>query len=105
MRIEIVMGGAPRADDAVLLETGQTPPAQGYVVGFSAAKPGHMAGCTCCTPRGPLADALTAMFRARATATAPFFKRVVVIATPAGEAAVRDALATDTLSGARYKLS
>ncbi|HQT63312.1 MAG: hypothetical protein B7Z75_00360 [Acidocella sp. 20-57-95] len=104
MRIQIVIGGVPAPDDAVLMEVGQTPPAQGYVVSFSAAKPGHIAGCTCCAPRGPVAAALTAMFRARVTGAAPFFQRVVLLASKAGEAAVQETLATDTLCGARYRL-
>ncbi|MDE8350251.1 MAG: hypothetical protein POG74_12375 [Acidocella sp.] len=107
MRIEIVMGVEPQADDAVLVEAGHAAPPGHYSAGFGAAGPGpvvagHALGCACCVPRGPVAGVLAAMFRARATGAAPFFKRLVVLATPAGEAAVRAAVAGDVLAGARF---
>ncbi len=98
------MGGSPRATDAILAEAGHEPPSGNYAITFARGKPGHIIGCTCCTPRSPVADALTAMFRARATGKAPFFKRVVVLASPEGEAVVRDAVVNDVLSAARYRL-
>jgi hypothetical protein len=104
MRIEIVMGGKPGSTDAVLAEAGHETPSGSYAVTFAPGKPGHVIGCTCCTPRGPVADALTAMFRARATGKAPYFKRVVVLASPEGETVVRDAVANDVVSAARYRL-
>ncbi len=105
MRIPILFGIPPHADDAVLVEDGQTMPQEGYTVRFSRpATPSHPLGCTCCTPRGPVADALGRLFRARATGAAPFFKRVVVVASPAGETAVREALAGDVMTAARYRL-
>ncbi|HQT39892.1 MAG TPA: hypothetical protein PK231_10735 [Acidocella sp.] len=104
MRIEIVMGGSPGTTDAVLAEAGHQVPSDTYAVTFAPGKPGHVIGCTCCTPRGPVADALTAMFRARATGKAPFFHRVVVLASPEGEAVVREAVVSDVVSAARYRL-
>lgn len=106
MRIPIVMGVEPGVDDAVLVEDGCAMPPTGHAVRFAlgGAKPGHFAGCACCTLRGPAADALTALFRARATGAAPFFKRLVVLASPAGEAAVQAALAEDVVSAARFRL-
>ncbi|HEY1856385.1 hypothetical protein [Acidocella sp.] len=104
MRIPILFGIPPHTDDAVLVEDGQTMPQKGYTVRFSLATPSHPFGCTCCTLRSPAADALGQMFRARATGTAPFFKRVVVVASPAGETAVREALAADVITAARYRL-
>jgi len=105
-RIPIVLGGKPGPGDAVLVEDGQTMPETGYAVRFALAggKPGHFAGCACCTLRGPAADALTAMFQARARATAPFFARVIVLASPEGEAAIRDAAATDVVTRARFRV-
>jgi hypothetical protein len=106
MRIPIVMGGEAGADDAVLVEDGCAMPVAGYAVRFALAsgKPGHVAGCACCTLRGPAADALTAMFRARATGVAPLFKRLVVLASAEGEAAVKAALVEDVVSAARFRL-
>ena len=104
MRIEIVMGGAPATTDAVLAETGHQAAPGTYLITFAPGQPGHAIGCTCCTPRGPVADALSAMFRARATGKAPFFRRVVVLASPEGEAVVRAAVMHDVVSAARYRL-
>jgi hypothetical protein len=79
-------------------------PEAGYAVRFAlpARKFGHGVGCACCSPRGPAADALTRMFRARATGTAPFFRNVRVLASAAGEEAVREALEGDLVTAARY---
>ena len=57
-----------------------------------------------CAPRGAAAAALGQLFRDRATGKEPYFKRLVVLASPAGEAAVREALTEDVLTRARYKL-
>jgi hypothetical protein len=105
MRIPLLFGITPQPDDAVLVEDGQTMPHKGYTQPFSPpATPSHPLGCSCCVVRGPVSDALGRLFRARATGTAPFFKRVVVSASPAGEAAVREALAGDVMAAARYRL-
>jgi hypothetical protein len=106
MRIPVLFG-APEAevDDAYLTEGNAEPVPSGYAESFTlpAAQFGHVIGCTCCTPRGPAADALSRLFRARATGSAPFFKRVIVRASPAGEAAIRAAIAGDILTAARYR--
>jgi hypothetical protein len=106
MRIPIVMGGVAGGEDAVLVEDGHAMPAAGYAVRFAlgSAKSGHVAGCACCTLRGPAADALSALFRARATGVAPLFKRLVVLASAEGEAAVEAALVEDVVSAARFRL-
>ena len=107
MRIPVLFGSArTEADDAYLAEGG-APAASGYVERFTLppAKFGHVQGCTCCTPRGPAAEALARLFRARATGAAPFFKRVIVIASPVGEAAVREAIARDVVTAARFSLT
>ncbi len=105
MRIPVVLGGVAGPGDAFLVEDGHDMPDSGYAVRFAlgAGKPGHVTGCACCTLRGPAADALTTMFRARATGLAPLFSRVVVLAFPAGEAAVREALEADVVTRARFR--
>jgi len=102
-RIQIVMGGEPGPADAVLVEDGCDMPAAGYAVRFALGLPGHALGCACCTLRGPAADALGRMFRERATGVAPFFSRVVVLASPEGEHVVREAVENDVLVKARYR--
>jgi hypothetical protein len=106
MRIPVLFGERSGGTGAVwLVETGLQPPLPGHTEYFTLppAKFGHLAGCTCCTPRGPAADALSRLFRARATGAAPFFNRVIVLASPAGEAAIRTALTTDPPTAARYR--
>jgi hypothetical protein len=105
MRIPVLFAACdtPRPDDAVLVEDGAAMPETGYAVRFTAGQPGHSPGCTCCTLRGPAADALTRIFRERATGVAPFFTRVVVLASAAGEQAVRDALENDVVTQARFR--
>jgi hypothetical protein len=109
MRIPVLFGGNTEAGDtdAWLVEDNTAPPLSGYAHRFTLPAPGfghasHAIGCNCCAPRGPAADALARMFRARATGTAPFFKRVLVLASPAGEAAIREALTKDVMTAARY---
>jgi G3E family GTPase len=106
MRIPVVMRVEPVAGDAVLVEDGHDMPADGYAVRFAlgVGKAGHEVGCVCCTLRGPAADALTTMFRARAMGGAPFFGRVVVLASPEGEAAVGEALEGDVVTKARFRV-
>jgi hypothetical protein len=66
---------------------------------------GHDAGCTCCVARSPVAEALGRLFRARAVGEVAFFTRLgVVPANAAGEAAVRQALESDGLASAYYRV-
>jgi hypothetical protein len=66
---------------------------------------GHVAGCACCVARSPVAEALGRLFRARAVGKVPFFTRLgLVPASEAGESAVRQALATDGLASACYRV-
>lgn len=103
MRIPVRFGGNAVPGEALLVEAGNTPTEPGYAMFFeSRTKFGHSAGCACCLPRGPAADALLRMFRARSTGAAPFFQSVRVVASPAGEEAVREALALDVVAKARY---
>ena len=108
MRIPVLFGGVARPGeaDAWLVEQNTAALPSGYALSFALPAPlfgdRHGIGCSCCSPRGPAAEALTRMFRARATGAAPFFKRVLVLASPAGEAAIRAALAEELLTAARY---
>lgn len=104
MRIQVLFGVFPCPEDTVLIEEGLDLPQQGYAVRFALTKPGHFPGCFCCSPRGPIATVLGQLFRDRTTGKAPFFKRLVVLASPAGEAAIREAMAGDIVTRARYRL-
>ena len=66
-----------------------------------AEAPSHMAGCACCVPRGALAQALGALFLARARGEVAFFRRVIAdLADPAPlQAALRD----DPVVSSRYR--
>ncbi len=103
-RIPVYMGGVPAPDDAVLVEDGHTMPEAGYAVRFVAPKFGHQFGCFCCTTRGPSANAFSALYIARATGGAPYFRRVLVLASLLGEADVRSALEQDAATRARFRL-
>ncbi len=105
MRIPVVFGATPAAGDALLIE-GDAPALPGFhVIRFSLpADTGHPIGCACCAPRGPVAEALSAAFRDRATGAAPFFHRIAVAPASAGAiAAINAALATDAVTAARYR--
>jgi hypothetical protein len=109
-RVRVRFGSANAAGphEALLVESESPVPAGHAVARFrvSTGLPGHRMGCPCCSPRGPVAEALGRLFLARARAEAPFFNAVVVVvATPAGEASVRAALAEDQLSAGRFRLA
>ena len=103
--IPVYQGGAVTADDAVLAETGYDAPGSAYVARFGLPGfPRHQPGCGCCGARSPAASALSALFLARATGNAPFFRRVVVLASTAGWAEVEAALTQDVVTRARFRL-
>jgi len=104
-RVLVVFAPAASAGpgDALLLEGEGAGPEGVPMARFSAARPGHVVGCACCAPRGAVAQALHALFLARSRGTCGFFTRVVVAAGPAGEAAVRQALAEDVFLAGRYR--
>jgi hypothetical protein len=106
-RIPVVFGGQPAPEDACLVEDGLALPATGYAFGFALplAKLGHIVGCACCTPRGPVAEMLGRLFTSRARGQAPYFRQLVVLASPDGEAAVRTAVVEDVVVRARYTLA
>ncbi len=110
-RIPVAFAPAASAGrgDALLIE-GDGPVPDGVpdglpVARLAAALPGHVAGCACCAPRGPVAAALHRLFLARARDAAAFFTRLVVCAGAEGEAAVRQALAADAFLAGRYRVA
>jgi len=106
MRIPVFFDADSRSDGVVtaaLVETELPAPDAMFIQRFTLPElSGHIAGCACCTPRGPAATALAALFRARATGAAPYFTRLVIIASPAGQAVIRAALAEDPYAAARF---
>ena len=75
------------------------------VAAWDSRAGGHVAGCTCCVSRSPVAEALGRLFRARAVGEVPFFTRLGVVPSgAAGEASVRQALETDGLASACYRV-
>jgi hypothetical protein len=91
-------------DDAMLLEADAMP--EGRVgISFQPGPGVLAAGCACCTPRGPLAQALGEMFMARAKGSVPFFRRVVAVAaTEDGRATMLSALIEDPVCVARFRV-
>jgi hypothetical protein len=88
-RIPVVFGATAGAKDATL-----TPNAD-----WAEANP---IACACCVSRGPTAHAMDQIFLDRVRGTIPWFDRLVV--DPAAEAAVREALAADSVVSARFRL-
>ncbi|MBU6448240.1 MAG: hypothetical protein KGQ26_01315 [Rhodospirillales bacterium] len=103
-RIPVYIGGTPSPDDAVLVEGAHAMPELGHAVRFHAPKFGHQPGCFCCAARGPAANAFSALYRDRATGAAPYFNRVVVLASLPGEADIKAALDQDAVTKARFRL-
>ena len=85
-RIPVVFGAEPGALDALLT----LPP--GAV---------HPAGCGCCITRPAAAAALDRLFLQRVRGEVPWFTRVVL---PLPDPAVSDAVQTDPVLSARYRL-
>ncbi len=103
-RIEVVLGGAAREGDAVLLEGEGALPA-GAGARFSVAAGGHAIGCACCVPRSDAGRALGRLFLARARGEVGMFARVVAVVTSeAGRAAVVVAVEGDVVASARFRL-
>lgn len=98
--------GPPQPGEALLVEGEAAAPSGHAVARFRLAPglAGHPLGCACCTPRSPVAQALGQLFLARARGEVAWFRSVAVVATPAGEAAVRAALARDQVSAGRFRL-
>jgi hypothetical protein len=102
-----------RLGDALLIEgdSGVVPPglpAERFRLAapvFGKAGP-HRIGCACCTPRGPVADALARLFLARARGEVGLFGAVLAVpAGAAGAAAIRAVLDTDQVAASRFRLA
>jgi hypothetical protein len=106
-RIPIVFTAAASAgpDDALLVEGEASVPGAATTARHGQDRPTHAARCTCCAPRGAVAEALSRLFLARARSEAPFFHRVVVVAGAETEATVRLAVEGDAFLSVRYRLS
>jgi hypothetical protein len=106
-RIGVRFGTASNAgpDEALLIE-GDAPtdrPATARFV-MPARISTHPRGCACCTPRGPVADALGRLFLARTRGEVPWFRTVVAVTRDdAGADAVRAALTSDVITTARFR--
>lgn len=96
------LAAAPNA--AILVEAGAD---GGAVLAADRFVPdaAHPPGCACCGARSQDAAALDRLFQARVRGRLPWFDRVVVLATPAGQAAVAAALTDDALTKARFRLA
>lgn len=94
-------------DAALLLEGDMAGPAGPPTARFEArARFGHPVGCTCCIPRGPVAEALSRLYLARVRGEVVVFGEVLVVtASSAGRAAVEDALAGDMLTRVRFRMA
>ena len=79
-------------------------PAAGHAIRFVAPRLGHQPSCFCCVARGPAANAFSALYRDRAMGAAPYFSRVLVLASLLGEADVKAALDQDAVTKARFRL-
>lgn len=80
------------------------PPGAVVAVSFAGgATAPHPAGCPCCQPRSPAAEALDRLFQARTRGACAWFDRVAVAAD--AEAPVRAALAEDALAAARFRVA
>jgi hypothetical protein len=97
--------GDARPDEALLIEgdgPAGRPAAARFVVPARIAT--HPRGCTCCAPRGPVADALGRLFLARARGEIPWFRSVLAVTrNDAGADAVRAALTCDVVTTARFR--
>jgi hypothetical protein len=106
--VRFAAAAAARPDEALLVEAAAEVPS-GHPLARFVPLPGvfgHPSGCACCTPRGPVAEALGRLFLARARGEVAFFRSVVAVTTTAaGEAAVRAALARDQVSAGRFRLA
>ncbi len=98
--------GVADPEAAALIEVGLPDQPACTIMRFEAvvAVPAsHPAGCACCTPRGPMTEALRRLFLARAKGEVPFFRDVRVFASPAAEPALRAALRDDGMLAAWFR--
>lgn len=94
--------GAPedaRPCEAILSE-GMQP---GYGATFDVTPGLHLSGCPCCVKRSGAALALADLFTRRARGAIEF-RSVLVVASEAGRMAVLEALQSDPVASARFRL-
>lgn len=99
-------GPPPPAAGAVLAEDAALPVPAGAVALMRFDPATHVVSCDCgsCGVRNAAALALDRLFLARVRGGVPWFKRVVALATSApGQAALREALAEDAVTAARFR--
>jgi hypothetical protein len=105
-RIPVLFAPAATAGPGDALLTEADLPGGAMPVWAAAPRPhGVASGCVCCRPGGAPAQALRRLFLARARGEVAFFSRLVVAAGAAGEAAVRQALASDAFLAGRYRVA
>ncbi len=115
-RIEIVftLEGPRRAQEAVLVEKSglssddesAAAAATAYFLVQEQARASHRPGCSCCSPRGPVAAALNGLFLARAKGEVAWFTWVLALVhTGLGRLAVTAAVSSDPLVAARFRLA
>lgn len=104
-RIPVVFGTLAEAgaEDALLLAGSAVPPPGRAVAFVAAGASPHAAGCNCCVSRGSVAQAMAALFVARARGEVAFFSRLLVVLDAAGRAAARAALEGDRFVAGRYR--
>ncbi len=105
-RIPLRFGNlADRTTTDAVLTDGSAGSMDGPSAQFSVREMDHPAGCACCRPQTAAAAALAGLFRTRAVTPGAAFASVLAVVSAAGEAAVRDALASDPVVSARYRLT
>ena len=105
LRVPIIIGGHPAAGDALLVPVGDRVPEGFYGMSIEfGGLAGHAAACACCTPRNAVPAALAAMFRARATGSAPFFKRIIIMAPQSLRSNIEQAVGADIFTASRYRI-
>jgi len=103
-RIPVHLGPPPDGRFAVLREAGAPPTPPGAVAAADFAPLAHALGCTCCGGRPAAAIAFDRLFLARVKGTVPWFDAVLALpASAAGQAAIRQALAEDRATRARFR--
>lgn len=105
--VRLLAPGEPPPAGAAVLAEGEPPPLPPDgrpVARFDLPASGHALGCACCAPRNPAAVALDRLFLMRVRGEAAFFAEVAAIArSERGAAAIRAALAGDSLARARFR--
>ena len=96
MRVPVRLAGAGQGSpgEALLAEG----------VHFTAVQ-AHPAGCACCAARNPAGVALASLLQDRARGKVAFFRSVTAVThSPAGRAMVLEALRSDPVAGACFRL-